>query len=235
MSTPIVNRNSDTILFELLAQKSLRTRNEKIAALESLSSFPEIQQRTYKLFSSYVSPCPVTKKNPHLLSDFELSLNIKALRNALSEHFSRVSNQSFSANSLLKIYGRKEKFDPQSQIYKEHYDKLKVSDLLEITGYTLETAKQFCNLEAPQLEGGLLILKSIDLALNNKPCDQPNLKVAHLVIDILASLAQKVESDPEARKRISGGAKIVQLAISFFMGQRDKSPANAMQSVSRPC
>lgn len=69
------------------------------------------------------------------------------------------------------------------------------------------------------MERGLLALKSVDLALNNKPYERPELKATHLAVDILSSLLQSMESNPEAKRRISGGAKMVQLAISFFTGR----------------
>lgn len=209
------SKHNDHILFEILTS-SPSSRPARIAVLQQAVIFPEITDRAFELFSSFIAPHRAIRKSFISLTDSELSYNVRALKTAIAEYFASLSPQTFSRDSIIKIYGKNIPFSPNTQLYKENYDKLKVSDLLEITGYALEGAKQFCDMETSRLEKGLLIIKSIDLALNNKPYDRPEFKAANLALDILSSLAQKMESDPEVRKHISGGMKAVQLAIKFF-------------------
>lgn len=208
-------KNNEHILFEILTSFP-HSRNEQILMLKKADDFPEIKERTFELFSSFIAPRQAIRKRIIFLTDLELSYNIKALKIAIAEYFSILSKEAFSKESIIKIYGKDIVFKQKTQIYKEHLDKLKVFDILEIIRYALEYAKQFCNMETSKIEEGLLILKSIDLALNNNPYEQPDFKSANLVLDILSFLAQKMESDPEIRNHISGGIKVVQLAINFF-------------------
>lgn len=93
--------------------------------------------------------------------DSELSYNVRALKTAIAEHFASLSAQTFSRESIIKIYGKNIPFSPNTQLYKENYDKQNVSDLLEITGHVLEGAKQFCDMETSKLEEGLPFLGRI--------------------------------------------------------------------------
>ena len=209
------SKHNDHILFEILTS-SPSSRTARIAVLQKAVIFPEITDRAFELFSSFIAPHRAIRKPFISLTDSELSYNVRALKTAIAEHFASLSAQTFSRESIIKIYGKNIPFSPNTQLYKENHDKLKVSDLLEITGYALEGAKQFCDMETSKLEEGLLVIKSIDLALNNKPYNRPDFKAVNLALDIFSSLAQKMESDPEVRKHISGGMKAVQLAIKFF-------------------
>ncbi|WP_165175261.1 hypothetical protein [Desulfovibrio sp. ZJ369] len=213
--------NSDTqdknkILFDILTDKSYHPREEKILILQKAFLFPDIKKRTSELFRISIKPRLAVIKNIHTITDIDLANNIKCLKISISEYF---AERSFSSVSIRKIYGRESAFDSNSQLYKENYDKLKVSDFLELIGYACEFAKQFYDMDTEKLEKGLLLLKSIDLALNNEPYDYPDLKSAHIVIDIFSLIAQKMESDTNIQKRISGGAKIVQLALKFLKGK----------------
>lgn len=218
MDNDIDVQDKNKILFDILIHNSY-SRKEQIIMLEKAFLFLEIKNRTFELFSISIRPWPAIPMNIYALTDIDLANNIRCLKISISEYFENLTKKSFSWGSILKIYGRKSTFDLNSQLYKENYDKLKVSDFLELIGYACEFAKQFCNMDTEKLEKGLLLLKSLDLALNNKPSDYPDLKSAHIVIDIFSLIAQKMESDTNIQKQISGGAKIVQLALKFLKGK----------------
>lgn len=221
MFSSIKNQDQNELLFDILVKAKSSCRADNIDAINSSSYFPIIRKRASQIFSLWIRPRKPFKVDPKLLNANDLKMNMNALSIAITEYMQGQNTQSFCSDAIQKIYARKTYFASNTQIYKKYDDKLKVSDLLEIIGYALEAAKQFCNFDAEELERGLLVLKSVDLALNNKPYDRPELKATHLAVDILSSLLQCMESNPEAKRRISGGAKMVQLAISFFTGRDD--------------
>lgn len=219
MLSSIENQDQSELLFDILVKAKSSCRADKIDAINSSLHFPTIRGRALNIFSSWIRPRSAFQVNPELLNANDLKMNVDALSIAITEYIQEQNTQSFCSDAIQKIYARQTCLTLNTQVYKKYYDKLKVSNLLEIIGYALEAAKQFCNFDAEELERGLLVLKSVDLALNNKPCDRPELKATHLAVDILSSLLQSMESNPEAKRRISGGAKMVQLAISFFTGR----------------
>lgn len=219
MPDTIDEQTQSELLFEALLNAKSSRREDNINAINMLANFPAIQENTFNIFSSWIRPRKVYRTDPKLLSQQDLQMNVKALSIAITEHLQRNNSQSFCAAAIQKIYARHSEFEQNTQVYKKYDNKLKVANFLEITSYAIECAKQFSNLDTSDLENGLLVLKSVDLALNNQPHDRPLLKATHLAVDILSALLQNFESVPEAKKRISGGAKMVQLAISFFTGK----------------
>lgn len=219
MFNSIEKQDQSELLFDILVKAKSSYRKDNIDAINLSLHFPTIRERATKIFLSWIRPRTIFHVNPELLNANDLKMNTDALSIAITEYMQEQNTQSFCPDAIQKIYARETCFASNTQIYKKYDDKLKVSNLLEIIGYALETAKQFCHLETEELERGLLVLKSVDFALNNKPYDRPELKATHLAVDILSSLLQRMESDAEAKRRISGGAKMVQLAISFFTGR----------------
>lgn len=211
-------KQNELLLRAFLNAKSSR-REDNIDAINVISRFPTIQERTFSIFSLWIRPRKAHRADPKLLPQKDLQMNMDALSIAATEYLQCKNVQSFCTNAIQKIYARQTKFEPNTQIYKKYDNKLKVYQLLEIISYAVEYTKQISNLDTSDMEEGILVLRSVELALNNQPHDRPLLKATHLAVDILSSLMQKMESDPEGKKRISGGAKMVQLAISFFTGK----------------
>lgn len=208
----------DALFYQALIQYRFFNREESIAVVRGVAYFPDVQERAFNIYAQWAFPQKVCRVTPELLPQQALKKNVEAISIALSEDIQRQNSNSFCLNAFQKIYARKDNFSSNTQLYKHYYDKLKVSDVLEVIGYALESAKQFSDLDTAQLEKGLLVLKSIDLALNNKPYDRPDIKSTHLVVDILSSLLQKMTDNHDMQKCISGGATIVKLAIKFFRG-----------------
>lgn len=212
-------QTKEDLFYRALQQSRSLNRESAITILEQVASEPAIQERAFSIFASWMYPQRVLRVAPRLLPLQALRKNVEAVSVALAEDIQQRHMHSFSQRAFKKIYFREGMFEANTQLHKSPYDKLKVSDIVEIISYAMECAKQFSDIDTANVEEGLLILKSVDLALNNQPHDRPLLKATHLAVDILSALLQNFESDPMAKKRISGGAKMVQLAISFFTGK----------------
>lgn len=207
------------LLYLILQRSNSLKREDYIDILRKTGAFPVIQTKALDLHASWKHPFKVRRVLPELLNLSELQENVKAVEFVLTENLHHKKGNYFCTNALQKIYCRKDSFDKKSQLYHEYYDRLRVSDLLEITDYAIECAEQFCDIDATDIKNGVLVLKTVNFALNNQSHQRPMVEATDLAIDILSALLQNFESDPMAKKRISGGAKMVQLAISFFTGK----------------
>lgn len=215
----MAEQTKNGLLYLILQRSNSLKREDYIDILHKTIAFPDIQTKALSLHAAWKHPFKVHHVHPEALNMAELKENVKAVEIILTENLQQKKGTYFCTNALQKIYCRKDSFDKKSQLYHEHYARLKVSDLLEITSYAIDCAKQFCNIDTSNVENGVLVLKTVNFALNNQSHERPMLESTHLAVDILSALLQNFESAPEAKKRISGGATMVKLAISFFTGK----------------
>ena len=102
------SKNNDHILFEILTS-SPRSRTEQIAVFQRAVIFPEITDRDFELFSSFIAPRRAMRKHFLLLTYSELSYNIKALKAAIAELFSSLPAQTFQRCKAILRYGNFER------------------------------------------------------------------------------------------------------------------------------
>lgn len=209
----------NSLLYLILQRSNSLKREDYIDILHKTGAFPDIRTKALELHASWKHPFKVRPVHPEKLNLAELKENVKAVEFILTENLQEKNETYFCTDALQKIYCRKDSFDKKSQLYHEHYARLKVSDLLEITDYVIKCAEWFCSLDTTNMKNGVLVLKTVNFALNNQSHKRPMLESTHLAVDILSALLQNFESAPEAKKQISGGATMVKLAISFFTGK----------------
>ena len=85
----------------------------------------------------------------------------------------------------------------------------------------LSYAKKFAeaNLDADfdRYNGGLMAIRTVDLAIHHKPVDKPLNKSLHLVNDVLTEFAKVLSKDKETKRTASGISLLVDLAIDFLV------------------
>jgi hypothetical protein len=95
--------------------------------------------------------------------------------------------------------------------------RLKVSDLLSVLSYAKKFAEANLDADFDKYNGGLMAMRTVDLAINHKPVDKPLNKTLHLVNDILTEYAKALSKDKETTRTASGISLLVDLAIDFLV------------------
>ena len=94
---------------------------------------------------------------------------------------------------------------------------LKVADFLSTLNYAKKFAEANLDADFDKYNGGLLAIRTTELAINHKPVDKPLNKTLHLVNDILTECAKAFHQDKETKRTTSGISLLVDLAIDFLV------------------
>ena len=94
---------------------------------------------------------------------------------------------------------------------------LKVVDFLSVLNYAKKFAEANLDTNFDKYNGGLVAVRTVDLAINHKPVDKPLNKTLHLVNDLLMECAKAFHQDKEAKRTDSGISLLVDLAIDFLV------------------
>ena len=94
---------------------------------------------------------------------------------------------------------------------------LKVADFLSALNYAKKFAEANLDADFDKYNGGLLAIRTTELAINHKPVDKPLNKTLHLVNDIFTECAKAFHQDKEAKRTASGIFLLVDLAIDFLV------------------
>ena len=94
---------------------------------------------------------------------------------------------------------------------------LKVADFLSALSYAKKFAEANLDADFDKYNGGLLAIRTTELAINHKPVDKPLNKTLHLVNDIFTECAKTFHQDKEAKRTASGISLLVDLAIDFLV------------------
>ena len=94
---------------------------------------------------------------------------------------------------------------------------LKVADFLSVLNYAKKFAEANLDANFDKYNGGLVAVRTVDLALNHKPVDKPLNKTLHLVNDLLTECAKTFHQDKGSKRTASGISLLVDLAIDFLV------------------
>ena len=94
---------------------------------------------------------------------------------------------------------------------------LKVADFLSVLNYAKKFAEANLDANFDKYNGGLVAVRTVDLALNHKPVDKPLNKTLHLVNDLLTECTKAFHQDKGTRRTASGISLLVDLAIDFLV------------------
>jgi len=131
-----------------------------------------------------------------------------------------INNQSFvrwTDYAVNLLYYNPPYFTDDYVVHKSGKGKLKVADVLSVIGYAtklIETAGVKVN---EKFSIALIVLNTIDLALNNQKQDKPFNKSLHIANDVLTEIAKKVADDKRLDPALSGISLSLDLTIDFLI------------------
>lgn len=161
------------------------------------------------------------------LHDEMLKFNIKGCLRTIKSVLNENDTYSFSLRAIQTIYYPETPFDRTDVLYSESETVLKtqpnvkniltVSDLLSVADYSVKVLDLINPNERTQdVSDTITILKSIDLALNNKPEDKPLNKSLHIVNSVLTSVVKKSLDNQGDKQLTTSMGLLIDLAIDFF-------------------
>lgn len=122
-------------------------------------------------------------------------------------------------DDVLDISGRREnrQTEKDAPFSDGNEKRLTVGDLLSVIRYSMNVLEALPPSEkTSEIQDTIVILSSLDLALNNQKSDSPINKSLHLVNRILSSTIKKALDKEEDRRNIGQMSLMVDLAIDFF-------------------
>jgi len=127
------------------------------------------------------------------------------------------SNFLFSDRAIQLIYYNNNGFNHAQLLHRRNGIELKVSDVLAVIGYAKDIYESLGGKVDDRINYALMVLNSIELALNNKKQDKPINKLLHLTVDVLSDVYKKAVADEQADRVISVSSIIVNLTIDFLV------------------
>ena len=190
-------------------------RNELIRLISEIeSSFPAIKDLSLVIFNSWYGR--IQLQHLYKLNHEELTNNAMAILEAFTITAKDKYGTVFSYSAINKIFYRESTFSPTHQLCKKYDDKLKVSHLLDIASYAIKFLNTVYDINTEEYESALLVFISMELALNNEPCEKPQAKATHFALEALSLLYRQMTHDKDKQKMISCGTNLFHLAIDFL-------------------
>ena len=127
-----------------------------------------------------------------------------------------------SPNAMQLLFFSPEPLQQDTVLYEEKNEdgeekRLKFSDFLSALNYAKKFAEANLDADFDKYNGGLLAIRTTELAINHKTIDKPLNKTLHLVNDIFTECAKAFHQDKEAKRTASGISLLVDLAIDFLV------------------
>jgi len=143
---------------------------------------------------------------------------IEILRDELSYLQSTLWAQApFSQRAINALYNNQGFFAMDNVIHRKNGKILTVANVLSVIGY----AKNVIETLGVKIDGkysmALMVINTIELALNNRRQDKPLNKALHLTNDVLAEVAKKVADGERAGQVVSGTSLLFDITIDFFV------------------
>ena len=165
----------------------------------------------------YYYPCDVS-----FMDDFSLNLNLRFCNEIIGERMRIDFHSPISPNAIQMLFFFPEPLQQDTVLYEEKNEdgeekRLKLSDFLSVLSYTRKFAEANLDADFDKYNGGLLAIRTTELAINHKPVDKPLNKTLHLVNDIFTECAKAFHQDKEAKRTASGISLLVDLAIDFLV------------------
>ena len=176
----------------------------------------EDDKETYQIHDENFVPSLSQVKD--LVLDINLHFCIDVINKRMRLHFS----SPISPNSVQTVFFSPVPLEQSTVLYEEKGTggterMLKVSDFLSVLSYAKKFAEANLDADFDRYNGGLLAIRTVDLAINHKPVDKPLNKSLHLMNDILTECAKASHQDKEAKRSASGISLLIDLAIDFLI------------------
>lgn len=128
-----------------------------------------------------------------------------------------VEYATFSQRAINQLYNNQGYFAPTQVIHQKNGQLLTVSNVLSVIGYAQKAIETIGVKIDEKYSIALMVLNTIDLALNNRRQDKPLNKALHLTNDVLSEVAKKAANDERTGQVISGTSLLVDLTIDFLV------------------
>ena len=143
---------------------------------------------------------------------------IEILQGELSYlHGAYMGYATFSQRAINQLFSNHGYFTPTQVIHQKNGQLLTVSNVLSVIGYAQKVIETIGVKIDGKYSVALMVLNTIDLALNNRKPDKPLNKALHLTNDVLSEVAKKVIDDERAGQVISGTSLLFDLTIDFLV------------------
>ena len=164
------------------------------------------------------SSVPSLSQVKDLVLDINLHFCIDVINKRMRHHFS----SPISPTAVQIVFFSPAPLEQGTVLYEEKGTggterMLKVSDFLSVLSYAKKFAEANLDADFDRYNGGLLAIRTTELAINHKPVDKPLNKTLHLVNDLLTGYAKTFHQDKGARRTASGISLFVDLAIDFLV------------------
>ena len=170
-----------------------------------------------KRLGYYVYKGPLENMNDVSL-DINLHFCIDVINKRMRLHFA----SPISPSAVQTVFFSPVPLEQSTILYEEKGTggserRLRVADFLSVLNYAKKFAEANLDANFDRYNGGLIAVRTVDLAINHKPVDKPLNKTLHLVNDIFTECAKAFHQDKEAKRTASGISLLVDLAIDFLV------------------
>ena len=164
----------------------------------------------------------VHKGSLEKMDDVSLDVNLHFCIDIINKRMRINFSSPISPNAVQIVFFSTVPLEQSTVLYEEKGTggterRLKVSDLLSVLSYAKKFAEANLDADFDRYNGGLMAIKTVDLAINHKPVDKPLNKTLHLVNDILTECAKASHQDKEAKRTASGISLLIDLSIDFLV------------------
>jgi hypothetical protein len=135
----------------------------------------------------------------------------------LQDELNYLQSPRYSQRAINQLFNNQGYFTPTQVIHQKNGQLLTVSNILSVIGYATKAIETLGVKIDGKYSVALMILNTIDLALNNRKPDKPLNKALHLANDVLSEVAKKVADDERAGQVISGTSLLFDLTIDFLV------------------
>ena len=156
------------------------------------------------------------------MDDVSLDVNLHFCIDIINKRMRINFSSPISPNAVQIVFFSTVPLEQSTVLYEEKGTggterRLKVSDLLSVLSYAKKFAEANLDADFDRYNGGLMAIRTVDLAINHESVDKPLNKTLHLVNDILTEYAKALSKDEESKRTALGISLLVDLAIDFLV------------------
>ena len=188
-----------------------------VSSVYAMEAELDMKWEELKRLGYYVHKGPLENMN-----DVSLDINLHFCIDIINKRMGLYFSSPISPNAVQTVFFSPVPLEHSTILYEEKGTggserQLKVADFLSALNYAKKFAEANLDADFDKYNGGLLAIRTAELAINHKPVDKPLNKTLHLVNDIFTECAKAFHQDKEAKRTASGISLLVDLAIDFLV------------------
>ena len=219
--TYVLLENCQTRIYNAL-RKNVRADKEQaytyaMTHVDAMEAELDVKWGELKRLGYFVYKGPLSNMNDVSL-DINLHFCIDVINKRMRLHFA----SPISPTAVQIIFFSPVPLEQNTVLYEEKGTggserTLKVADFLSVLNYAKKFAEANLDANFDKYNGGLVAVRTVDLAINHKQVDKPLNKTLLLVNDLLTECAKASHQDKEAKRTTLGISLLVELAIDFLV------------------